>query len=219
MNEQLALRLKLNSHTRLEDFVGEARVRLQELQGAIVVVGASGTGKSHLLEGRCHLALSSGRSAIYLQTLDSLRSDVLNELERFSLVCLDDIDLVLEDAAWQQALFHLMNACKDRGTTLVVSAKNNTALHNVTLPDLRSRLLAAYLLKTDELDDEQKLEVIARKAQRRGFSMPLEVCRFILSRSQRDMHHLARLVEQLDEETLKRQKRVTIPFVKTALGL
>jgi hypothetical protein len=33
------------------------------------------------------------------------------------------------------------------------------------------------------------------------------------------MHHLARLVDQLDEETLRRQKKVTIPFVKAALGL
>ncbi len=46
-----------------------------------------------------------------------------------------------------------------------------------------------------------------------------DVCRFILARAQRDMHHLATLVEQLDEETLRRQKRVTIPFVKQALGL
>jgi hypothetical protein len=33
------------------------------------------------------------------------------------------------------------------------------------------------------------------------------------------MHHLAHLVDQLDEETLRRQKKVTIPFVKAALGL
>ena len=49
--------------------------------------------------------------------------------------------------------------------------------------------------------------------------MSEEVCRFILSRAQRDMHHLARLVEQLDKQTLMQQKKVTIPFVKAALGL
>ena len=49
--------------------------------------------------------------------------------------------------------------------------------------------------------------------------MSEEVCRFILGRAERDMHHLAKLVQQLDRETLRRQKKVTIPFVKESLGL
>ena len=61
--------------------------------------------------------------------------------------------------------------------------------------------------------------VIRLKANRRGFEMSEEVCKFILGRAQRDMHHLARLVEQLDVATLRHQKKVTIPFVKEALGL
>ncbi|MFT7220888.1 MAG: DnaA family protein [Candidatus Azotimanducaceae bacterium] len=87
------------------------------------------------------------------------------------------------------------------------------------LPDLASRLNAAYSLQTDVLKDVDKLDVIRRKAAQRGFDMPEDVCRFILSRAPRDMNHLAALVMRLDEESLSRQKKVTIPFVKTALGL
>ena len=101
----------------------------------------------------------------------------------------------------------------------MLSATKPVALLRVDLTDLSSRLKAAYLVGTDTLDDEEKLEVIRLKAERRGFAMDREVCSFILSRSQRDMHHLARLVDQLDEETLRQQKKVTIPFVKNALGL
>ena len=78
---------------------------------------------------------------------------------------------------------------------------------------------AAYQVGTDVLSDAEKLEVIRRKAKRRGFEMPAEVCDFILTRAERDMHHLARLVDQLDHETLRQQRKVTIPFVKRALGL
>ena len=49
--------------------------------------------------------------------------------------------------------------------------------------------------------------------------MDKDVCTFILSRARRDMHHLSYLVDQLDEATLRQQKKLTIPFVKRALGL
>jgi len=61
--------------------------------------------------------------------------------------------------------------------------------------------------------------VIRIKSRRLGFEMDEGVCSFILSRSQRDMHHLARLVDLLDEATLRQQKKITIPFVKKALDL
>jgi DnaA family protein len=140
-------------------------------------------------------------------------------LEQADLVCLDDVDEVLLLADWQRALFHLINSVKDAGNTLIVSSINPVSALKLELGDLDSRIKGAYLLSTDQLDDEQKLKVVELKARRRGFDMSREVCRFILGRSRRDMHYLTHLVDQLDEETLRRQKKVTIPFVKAALGL
>lgn len=219
MNQQLPLRFKLEGHTRLDDYVGSAAARLLRLQELVYLYGPGGSGKSHLLQGLCHEAQQRGQSAIYLPTLAVLQPGVLDSLESVQLVCLDDIDDVLSMDDWQRALFHLINAFKDRGGKLVVSAALPVASLEVRLADLASRLKAAFLVATDQLDDEQKLEVVRRKAQRRGFEMSDEVCRYILSRSRRDMHHLAQLVEQLDQETLRRQKKVTIPFVKQALGI
>ena len=219
MTRQLSLRLSLESHARLDDFVGTAAAGLRRLDGAILVLGSSGTGKSHLLQGLCRERLDQGDRVIYLGSLERLSPRVLDDLEQAALVCLDDIDRVLDAAAWQLALFHLMNACRDRQATLVMSARDDESLFTLPLADLVSRLRAAYRLPLAPLGDEDKLEVVRRKARQRGFEMSEEVCRFILSRAPRDMHHLARLVEQLDEETLRRQKKVTIPFVKQALGL
>ena len=219
MTRQLALKFKLDDHTRLDDYVGEAGSKLVHLSGFIYLSGSRGSGKSHLLQGICHRALSEGLSTLYLPALSILEPGVLEGLEQVDLICLDDIDDVLELADWQRALFHLINAVKDGGNTLIASSSHPVSALKLELGDLDSRIKGAYLLSTDLLDDEQKLEVIGLKARRRGFDMSQEVCRFILGRSQRDMHHLARLVDQLDEETLRRQKKVTIPFVKAALGL
>ena len=219
MTRQLALKFRLDDHARLDDYVGEAGSKLVHLSGFIYLSGSKGSGKSHLLQGTCHRAVSEGLSTIYLTALSILKPGVLDGLEHVDLICLDDVDDVLELADWQRALFHLINAVKDAGNTLIVSSTHPVSALKLGLGDLDSRVKGAYLLSTDLLDDEQKLEVIGRKARRRGFDMSQEVCRFILGRSRRDMHHLARLVDQLDEETLRRQKKVTIPFVKAALGL
>lgn len=219
MNQQLALKLKLEQHTRLDDYVGASGAKLAQLSGLVFVSGATGSGKSHLLQGMCHEVTDQGATAIYLCALSILEPTVLEGLEQVDLVALDDIDDVIESPDWQLALFHLINSCKDHGTKLLLSSSSSVASLEVVLDDLSSRLKAAYLVRADELNDDQKLEVVRRKAQQRGFEMSEEVCRFILSRAERDMHHLARLVDQLDEETLRRQKKVTIPFVKAALGL
>ena len=219
MNQQLPLRLRSQRHTSLDDFIGPAADRLQQLQNLVYLVGAGGSGKSHLLQGLCHRAIEDGGSALYLPMLASLEPTILTGLESADLVCLDDIDAVIADQAWHQPLFHLINACRDQGTKLVVSATLPVASLEIALSDLSSRLKAAYILTAGELSDEEKLEIVRLKAEKRGFTMDREVCAFILSRSRRDMHHLARLVEQLDEETLRLQKKVTIPFVKHALDL
>jgi len=219
VNQQLPLKLRLAEHTRLEDYVGDAASRLQQLEGPVYVSGSAGTGKSHLLQGLCHQAIADGDSAIYLSSLDELHASVLEGLEAVDLVCLDGIEQVIIHQDWQTNLFHLINACRDQGGKLVASGRAAVASLNISLDDLASRLKGAYLLTTEELTDQQKLEVVKLKARRLGFTMSEEVCRFILLRSDRDMHHLARLVDRLDEETLRRQKKVTIPFVKAALGL
>ena len=219
MIQQLALKFRLDDHTRLEDYVGEAGSKLVHLSGFVYLSGLKGSGKSHLLQGICHRASSEGHSVIYLTALSILEPEVLERLEHADLVCLDDVDEVLLLADWQRAIFHLINAVKDAGNTLIVSSINPVSALKLELGDLDSRIKGAYLLSTDQLDDEQKLKVVELKARRRGFDMSREVCRFILGRSRRDMHYLTHLVDQLDEETLRRQKKVTIPFVKAALGL
>ena len=219
MTDQLVLNFSLDGHAHLRDYIGEARFKLVQLTGFIYLHGLKGSGKSHLLQGMCHRAIEEGRSALYFRDLSMLEPAVLEGLDHIDLICLDDLDSVIESYDWQLALFHLVNVVKDAGKTLIISSAIPVSGLNVGLSDLDSRIKGAYRLATDYLDDEKKLEVIGSKARHRGFYMSEEVCRFILSRAHRDMHYLARLVDQLDQETLRRQKKVTIPLVKVALGL
>ena len=217
MTAQLNLTLPLDDNARLEEYVGIAADKLTRLNGIVYVSGDNG--KSHLLQGCCHAVIESGGTAIYLQSLKDLEPSVLDGLETYDLICLDDVADVVTDASWAVSLFQIINAVRDHGGKLVLAANTPVNELEINLPDLDSRLRGAYLLATDRLGDGDRLQIIKRKAERRGFEMSEEVCRFILGRARRDMHHLARLVDQLDAETLRQQKKVTIPFVKKALGL
>jgi len=219
VNRQLPLRFKLEDHVSLDDYVGSTSTRLLELKNLVILYGDAGSGKSHLLQGLCNQVVRSSGSAFYLPMSSSLKPSILQGLEDSDLVCLDDIDNILQTSSWQTALFHLINACGDNGVKLVLSSSQPVISILIELPDLLSRLKSAYFLSTGQLSDTEKLEVLRVKAQRRGFEMGSDVCSFILSRSPRDMHYLVRLVERLDEATLSRQKKVTIPFVKRTLGL
>jgi len=216
---QLPLNIRLRDDATLATYVGNAARRLLDTKGMVFVWGAPGTGRSHLLQAACHDARDAGESPIYLTGLAQHAAGVLDGLEQLPLVCIDDIHEILPSEAWETALFHLVNAVRDRGGRLIVSANCAPARLDVGLADLRSRLLGAASIETDNLDDSQKLAVLKQKAAVQGFDLGDEVGRFIMSRADRDVRTLMDLFAKLEIETLRRQKKVTIPFVKEVLGL
>lgn len=216
---QLPLNIKLRDDATFANYVGQAAYRLHKAGNFVYVWGLPGSGRSHLLEAACHEARESGRPVIYLSGLDKYEPEILTDLESRSLVCLDDIHSVAGDHQWELALFHLINGIKDNRNRLVVAAETRPASLPVKLEDLRSRLLSAVSVETDRLPDEQKLTALQLRARNRGFDLSDEVGRFILGRTDRSMANLIQMLQQLEEETLAHQKKLTIPFVKQALHL
>ncbi len=219
MNSQLALNIRLRDDATFENYVGSAAAKIQGADRILYLWGLTGSGKSHLLQALCNKARLKKKDSIYLQDLGNHSPEILHRLESFPLVCLDDIHEVIGDENWELALFHLMNSVKDGNTQLVVSASIPSARLDIQLPDLASRLRATVAIETEALDDQEKLGILKLRARDRGFTLNDEVARFILDRSPRDMHHLIELLGKLEEETLRQQKRLTIPFVKKTLQL
>jgi len=67
------------------------------------------------------------------------------------------------------------------------------------------------------LDDEQRIGALQLRARHRGLELPGETARYLLKRSKRDMASLYRLLDKLDLEALRAQRRLTIPFVRDVL--
>jgi len=227
---QLILGVKLRDDARFDNFHGdrnaEAAARLKsacEQAGAvpvIVVCGDADTGKSHLLQAACHLAEQGGQSAVCasLEELLPLGPESLAGLEGQSLICLDDLDLIAGQDNWEEAVFHLYNRVNDHGNLMVVSLSELPGALPFELQDLVSRLRHGLTIQLGINRDDDRLRILMARAEQRGLVLGDEVAAFILKRAPRKLADLLAILDRLDENSLRAQRRLTIPFVKSVLG-
>lgn len=227
---QLPLGLALRDSARFASFFGGRNgelltVLLQAATGTgeafVYISGAAGTGKTHLLQAACRQATEAGRRSTYLP-LDAhadLAPVVLHGLEQMALLCLDDVDALAGDAAWERAVFDLFNRVRAAGTTLLVAGRERPDRAGFTLPDLASRLAwgVTYVLKA--LDEDEVLAALEQRARSRGLELPAGTARFLIKRMPRDLASVFDLLDRLDEASMVEQRRLTVPFVKSVLGL
>ena len=182
----------------------------------------SGLGKSHLLYATCQQAELAGESCIYLSFNEKqhMSPDVLEGLEHYRLICLDDIEKLQGESTWQIAVFDLINRVKEQNNScLVITGNQPPKQLSLELPDLISRLSWGTNFQLYSLTDEQRQQALIVKAQHRGLNMSKDVAKYLVNHRQRDMPALIASLDILDEQSLQQQRKLTIPFVKTILAL
>jgi DnaA family protein len=229
LNEQLPLAVQLRDDATFDNFftgangllISELRRQLSGGENYLYIYGGLGSGRSHLLQAACHWAGQHQHDAVFLpldELVDYPPQQLLEGLEQQHLLCLDNIEAVLGNKIWEEALFHLFNRCRDAGTCLLISAASAVRELSVTLPDLRSRLSWGVLYQLQPLTDEDRAQVLRMRAEQRGVELPEDVCQFIVQRSQRDMPALMKTLAILDDASLRERRRITKPFIKNILG-
>lgn len=223
---QLALPLQLQDHAVFESFWpagNEALLAyLTELSATgnspgCWIWGAAATGKSHLLQA---VSDRTGDRSVYLPLglfLDA-GPEVLADLENRQFICLDDIDTIAGRPEWERASFELCNQAQDSGGILIISAAATARECGFELKDLESRFTRLPPFHIRPLADSDRVKALQLRAKLRGLDLPDETANYLLTRRQRDMASLYALLDRLDLEALKAQRRLTIPFVKTVLS-
>jgi len=182
--------------------------------------GESGCGKSHLLQAEIQLSTQLGLKSIYLEA-DQLKyfdPGVLEGMEQYDVVCFDDVNVLIGNKEWEDALFHLYNRLFDLQRSLVISSNVSPRQLPVQLADLHSRLTAGEIYQVAVLSDAAKCQLMITAAQHRGFVITAEVADYILQRSPRDLFSLQKVIVRLDDLSLIEQRLITVPFVKKVLG-
>jgi DnaA-homolog protein len=219
--KQLALGIRLRAEALFASFwPGENAEVVAALKAPTAAPlwlwGAQGTGKTHLLQAVCAAA---GELAAYfpLDRSLALPPEALAGYERTPVLCLDDVDAVAGDLAWERALFRLFNEAADLGSRLIFAAAAAPRQSQWLLEDWRSRAAACIVYQLRELDDGGRIAALQLRAAQRGLQLPLDTAEYLLKRMPRDLHSLFEVLDQLDEASLVAQRRLTIPFIRDAL--
>lgn len=229
INHQLPLNISLNEEAIFAEFCWQGNELLKTQLFTILtgnsdkhlhIWGEPGCGKSHVLQACCQFVAETNNSAVYLplNLLKDSGPEILDGFDCNFLVCLDDVDSIANNKAWEEALFHLYNRIKDNNNHILITTSKKTPQNNtIALPDLRSRLAAGLVLNLKDLDDDTKVTALQTLASKRGFSLSTTVCHYLLTRYTRNMHDLHNLLNLLDRASLIAQRKITIPFIRKTL--
>lgn len=226
--QQLLPGFTINSNACFNNFYASGTLQLvkksladylgQPASGFVYLCGVAGTGKSHLLQAMCNAALDSGMTALYLP-LGQLQAyapqDILDNTNTMDLLCIDDLDVIAGDQAWEAALFHLYNQRLMAGKHLLLAASKTPGELALQLPDLRTRLTACLVFQLALLSDAEKASLIQFRAALTGMDINDACIQYVVQRSGRNLSDLVAVLERLDKESLVAGRKITVPFIKS----
>jgi DnaA-homolog protein len=226
--EQLALNICLRDDMTFENFFNgsnsKAVAGLQKIINSdknqfAYIWGGLGAGKTHLLLACCNFYIGKKLSTLYLSLSENaeLEPAILEDIEHLELIAIDDMQLVIGQRDWEEALFRCFNEVQTSGKKLIIAANATAQSLPFILPDLKSRLASDLILRLDELTDEEKVAALIWRAKLRGIELTSSIAKFLLRRYPRDTTNLFALLDRLDKAALQHKRALTLPFVKEIL--
>ncbi|MCO6186480.1 DnaA regulatory inactivator HdaA [Rhizobium sp. L1K21] len=163
----------------------------------VVLAGPPGSGKSHLA--------NIWREETGAQVIAPTSGGAASETAAHHPVLFEDADRIAFD---DNALFHTINAVRQNGTTLLMTARSWPSLWPVELPDLKSRLKAATMVEIGEPDDALLAQVLVKLFADRQLFADDRLVSYIATRMERSMAAAAQIVDRLDRLALARATKI-----------
>jgi DnaA family protein len=207
--------------SQLKLFIDQTKVAKPNQPKSFYLFGLTGVGKSHLLHACSAYAAQLRKTSVCLSCAELLllSVEVLDGLEQIDVICLDDIQLVADNAIWQQAIFDLYNRVLEQNNCLLISGDQSATQLGLSLPDLVSRLSWGLTEQVKPLDDDEKVTALQYRASKRGLTLSSEAANFLLNRLSREMGNLIASLDILDNASIREQRKITIPFIKDVLPI
>ncbi|PID45744.1 MAG: DnaA regulatory inactivator Hda [Proteobacteria bacterium] len=190
-----------------------------EQTAQLFVWGEMHSGKSHLLQACCYHASERGQRVSYLpmKSLASYGTAATRGLDSVNLIVVDDVDLVLGNLDWEEALFDLINNSRTGNQRLLFSASQNPRHLDCKLADLASRLIWGESYSLHALSNDDKNNALRQRAAQRGLALNDRVIDYLNRHYPRDMGSMLTMLDVIDQESLRQHAKITIPFLKQVL--
>ncbi|MEJ6007938.1 DnaA regulatory inactivator Hda [Paucibacter sp. AS339] len=174
--------------------------------------GPPGSGKTHVLRALAQHWQDGGAQVAWYDADTCLPWELPSQP---SLLILDDCERF--DAGQQHAAFALFVEAATEGLA-VVATGSAPPTDLVLREDLRTRLGWGPTFALQPLSEEETRSALRREADRRGILLGDEVIDYLLTRFARDLKHLMRLLDRLDEFALAAKRAVTVPLLRQMLA-
>ncbi|MDE2029462.1 MAG: DNA replication protein [Alphaproteobacteria bacterium] len=175
----------------------------------MIVTGAAGSGKTHLLN------LWLRRSKGHAIGRDELTSPEM--LDPASAYAVDNADGIAGDATAEEGLFHLYNAVKAAKGFLLLTMTRGAGQAEFALPDLRSRLLTLPSAALGAPDDALLEALIVKQFRDRQVTPDVGVVPYLAARIARDAAAIRDLVERIDRASLASGRKISIVLARAIL--
>lgn len=217
MSEQLILDLARPEPPTFANFVAganrEAVAAIEALAGGgsreagVLLWGAEGAGKSHLL----HAAATAAQRTRTVLYCASPRDVPVGTPDASALLVVDAIDAAA--ASEQGRLFTQLNSlAAGHGQWLAAATAPPARL--ALREDLRTRLALGLVFEVTPLADADKPRALAAYARERGFRLSDDVIGYLLAHGRRDMPSLVAALTALDRHSLATRRMVTVPLLR-----
>ena len=168
----------------------------------VVLAGPTGSGKSHIAH-------------IWLQKADAIESSLVDDADdlvetvKTTPILIENVDQLLASSqADETQLFHLLNAAKEAGSFVLMTARSWPASWKVSLPDLASRIKAATIVEISEPDENLLSQVIFKLFADRQVEIDEKTVNYLVMRMERSLAVASKIVEAMDELALSKKTSV-----------
>ncbi len=175
--------------------------------GKLVLTGPKGAGKTHLVHVWAEQEDARIVTGCELSALD------IGQVE--TSVAVDDADGLTPDA--ETALFHLHNHVAAQSKPFLLAARTAPSRWNIALPDLRSRLEAADIVRIDAPDDGLLSAVLMKLFADRQIDVTPPTIAWLTTHMGRSFAEAQQIVATLDARALAERRKVTRSFAQEVL--
>ena len=227
---------------RLEDFVtgtgnrlahAAAREMSQSAGKAfnpLVIHGAIGLGKTHLLEGVGHALRQSHPNLNVAQlTAEGFTNSFLDAMRTGSLssfraryrsaggLIVDDVHFLAAKRATQDEFLHTFNALYDKGAPIVLAADQHPRLITRLTDELVTRFLGGMVVRIEQPDLATRRAILFARAAARGVNIPEAVADYIAEHLRSSVRELEGALHTVIAQAALTGKRLDLNLAQNAL--
>ena len=187
----------------------------------IFLWGENCLGKSHILYSACNHFGKFKKKCIYLpmKNYKKFSSDILQGIDKYDLVCIDDIDYIFGLDEWEKDFFFLVNKIISSPSKIIYTSSSNIAASKLNLKDLHSRISWGLILKIYNEDDSTKEKILKKIISDKEYNVSTSVCSYLLKRKERDLSSLIKTIHKLGLYSFSTNKKVNLKDVSSILSL